>query len=298
MMKQDGTDRAGMQLIARSFDHPDRKFGWLDFLPQHTDIVWTWIQDSEVVSALVARPITLVNGARGVIMGAVATEQNHRRKGYASKLVVSVCGHYAELGNNFVIMWAREYLLPLYEPLGFHVEYEERFCDIAADALPDTDVPDMTVGELGNFSHAGFDRLRLKLESVNADSKGFWPVARTLEDGRWSGIMGGYPFAPRFSLIFAPSEEEPAFYAVIGHGFDAVTIMEYVGNAADFNGVVRWVQTQFSKPSIKFNITAHHHGNLLRKVSTISSEQNMSLIYRPLCPGDKAIPQATWLDRF
>lgn len=284
-----------MHLIATSFDHADRPFGWLDFLPKASDNVWVWAPRGELVSAMLARPLKLANGVNGVILGAVATVPSRRRQGMASQLVETGCQHYQEQGASFVIMWARDYLLSLYQPLGFEIAFREYYCDLEDG---DGTVPVLKMEKFTAVSHEGFERLRLKIELKSAASSEYWPTERILKNGQWYGVMDGYPFAPEFSFVFSGPADNPAFYAVLGHGHETTTMMEFSGSANDFVKTRNWIVSQFPGKTVKFNVTAPHHQALADAAGVIHSEQNMCLLYRRLDTLDRAVPLATWLDRF
>lgn len=287
-----------MRLIAASFDHDDRPHKWLEFLPKPSDRVWTYKPGGVLVSAMLARPLELANGLSGVILGAVATVPERRRLGFASLLVEAGCQHYRKQGASFVIMWARDYLLDLYRPLGLEVAFREYYCDLSAPRGNATDTAGLTFGPFASFPHAGFEARRLAVETNNAEGTPYWPTRRKLRDGQWYGVMDAYPFAPEFSLLFAPSQEDPAFYAVIGHGHGSATIMEFSGNAEEFVRVRDWVAEAFPGTPPKFNITAPQHQALADAAGVAQREQNMCLLYRQLDTAERAVPLATWLDRF
>lgn len=296
---EDDSLATGMRLIAASFDHADRAHGWLDFLPKSGDKVWTWLEDEKVVSAMLARPLTLADGTSGVILGAVATVPERRRQGLASLLVEAGCQHYRDLGASFVIMWARDYLLSLYEPLGFEAAFREHFCGIesvAGDALDP--LPPMTLAAFADVPHRGFETVRLELETRAAAGSDMMPTRRRFDGDHWTGIMDSYPFAPTFSLLFAMDADKPAFYAVLGHGHAAVTFMEFAGTTRQFAQALHWVENRFPEVPVKVNLTAPHHQARLSEVRETEREQNMCLLYRPLGGGKRVVPHATWLDRF
>lgn len=294
---EDGPSATGMRLIAASFDHADRECGWLDFLPKTTDKVWTWREDENVVSAMLARPLHLADGTKGVILGAVATVPERRRQGLASLLVEAGCRHYRSMGASFVIMWARDYLLDLYQPLGFEAVFREHFCSIEPRPNSSPAAPEMTLAKFVDVPHRGFEEIRLALETQAAGT-GMMPTKRRFEGDRWTGVMDAYPFAPSFSLLFAPDAKKPAFYAVLGHGHAAVTFMEFAGSAGQFAQALDWVSKRFQDVPVKVNLTAPHHVDRLAKVHVVEREQNMCLLYRVLGDGARVVPHATWLDRF
>jgi len=80
------------------------------------DRKWAAIRDRRISSILTVVPVEFGDG-HGIGIAGVATLEHMRNEGLATELLTRVCAHYAELGADKALLFARE--ASLYERSGF-----------------------------------------------------------------------------------------------------------------------------------------------------------------------------------